>query len=98
MLIPNEQVQQRIVDQVPAPQCLERTIEVARLVPQERVRWIDEQSLEVLIPQISEDSEQIVDVLVPQIEEALQFQVRSISHELQDKFFDVESCKKDFFD
>ena len=77
---------------------MEENVDVERLVPQERVQRIDEQIVEVPIPQISEDSEQIVDVPVPQndVLEALQFQVRAIFHEIQGKFSDVESGKKEF--
>ena len=92
-----KRLQQRTVD-VPMPQVLEETVEVVRLVPQERVQWIDEQTVEVPIPQSSGDSEQIVDVPVSQDEvlEALQFQVPSISHEIQRTSSDVESDEKEF--
>ena len=61
---------------------------------------IDEQIVEVPIPQISLDSEQIVDAPVPEVDvrEALQFQVRAFSYEIQETFSDVESCKEEFFD
>ena len=91
-----KRLQQRTVD-VPMPQVLEETVEVVRLVPQERVQWIDEQTVEVPIPQSSGDSEQIVDVPVShEVLEALQFQVPSISHEIQRTSSDVESDEKEF--
>ena len=37
-------------------QFLEETVEVVRLVPRERVQWIDEQIVEVLVPQITEET------------------------------------------
>ena len=63
VLAPTERVQLRTVEEiVDVPQILDETVEVLKLVPKKRVQWIDEQLVEVLIPQISGDSEQIVDV------------------------------------
>ena len=50
---PRERVQE------PIPQIVEENVDVARLVPQERVQWIDAQIVQVCCLQISEDSEQI---------------------------------------
>ena len=71
-LVPQERVRQWTVEQVPMPQFLEETVEVVRLIPQERVQWIDDEMVEVPIPQIVEETgEESVDVQVP---EALQLQ------------------------
>ena len=67
---------------------------------------IDEQIVEVPFLQITKGTvedfpericEQIVDVPVPQVDglEALQSQVRANSNEIQQKFFDVDSDKRE---
>ena len=54
---------QRTVEHLPVCQILEDTVEVASLVPQERMHRINEQTVDVPMSQVSEDSEQVVDVL-----------------------------------
>ena len=96
-LVPQERVQQWTVEQVPVPRIPEETVKFVRPVPRERVQWIDEQMVEVLVPQRSGGGEQIVDALVSQddVLSPLRFQVLAISNEIQ-KRSDVDSAKEEF--
>ena len=61
-----------------------------------RVQRIDEQIVEVLLPQITKDiGEEIVDVPVPQVDasEVLQLQVCAISTEIQGKYSGKEEFR-----
>ena len=76
-------MQQRTAEQiVDVPQFPEETVEVMRLVPRERVQWIDEEMVEVPpVPPVGAT-------------EALQSQIRAISQELLRKFFNMFSTKE----
>ena len=66
------------------PQISEDIVEDMKIVPQEKFK--------------ERICDQIVDVPVRQVDvfDALQFQVRAISHEIQEKCSDVYSSKKEF--
>ena len=78
---------------------LEGTVEKVRSVTHERVQRIDEQIVDVPIPQITEETgEEIVDVSVPPVDaiEALQLLVCATSNEIQRKYFDMFSGQEEF--
>ena len=86
-LVPQARVQQRVDEQsvdVPLPQIMKEPVEVFKIVPQESFS--------------DRICEQIVDVPVPQVDEleALQFQVRAISHEMHGKCSDGKSSSEEF--
>ena len=68
--VSQERVQQLTAERAPMPQFLTETVEVVRLVPQEQVQQrIDEQMVEVLVPQVMEVNVDVIDehiVEVPQ--------------------------------
>ena len=54
VLAPTDRVQQPTIEQIDdVPLFLEETVEMVRLVPQERVQWIDEQMVKVPIPTLT---------------------------------------------
>ena len=85
-LVPQEHVRQRAVEHAPVHQILEETVEGGEVGPTRNA--------------CNGSDEHIVDVhRVPQVDvlEALQSH-RAVSHELQGKFFEVESDKRRVFD
>ena len=78
-LVPQERIQERIVEEiidVPVPQWIEEMIEVVKLIPQERVE--------------NRTAEQIVDVPVPQIQEELVEVIQLVPHE---RISTIPSCR-----
>ena len=75
------QTDEHIVD-VPIPLLAEETVEMLKLVPQERVKAVPQEQFSERI------CDQIVDVAVPQVYsiEAIQLQVRATSNEIEGKY------------